>query len=74
MSVLHRPVVVAYAYGVFHRSAPTGAKDAVIVAASLVTVVPLYELGAPRWAVTRWLSGMRPAARPRGGRPPPPTP
>ncbi|MGA5190587.1 hypothetical protein ACPCSL_28990 [Streptomyces griseoincarnatus] len=74
MSVLHRPVVVAYAYGVFHRSASTGAKDAAIVAASLVTVVPLHELGAPRWAVTRWLSGMRPAARPRGGRPPPPTP
>ncbi|MQL67185.1 sigma-70 family RNA polymerase sigma factor, partial [Streptomyces vinaceus] len=37
-------------------------------------VVLLYELGAPRWAATRWLPGMRPAARPRGGRPPPPTP
>ncbi|MEV5166495.1 acyltransferase [Streptomyces werraensis] len=72
--VLHQPVVVAYAYGVVGRSAPAGAKYAVIVAASLVTVVLLYELGVRRWAVTRWLFGMRPAARPKGGPPSAPAP
>ncbi|MCP8707124.1 acyltransferase [Streptomyces sp. AC04842] len=73
--VLHQPVVVAYAYGVVGWSATAGVKYAVIVAASLVTVVLLYELGVRRWAVTRWLFGMRPApratARPKDG---PPTP
>ncbi|MFF5342188.1 acyltransferase [Streptomyces althioticus] len=76
--VLHQPVVVAFAYGVVGRAAPAPVKYAVIVAASLVTVVLLYELGVRRWAVTRWLFGMRPApraaARPKGGRPPPPAP
>ncbi|MET8601258.1 acyltransferase family protein [Streptomyces althioticus] len=74
--VLHQPVVVAFAYGVVGRSAPAAVKYAVIVTASLVTLVLLYELGVRRWAVTRWLFGMpparRPAARPEDGRPPPP--
>ncbi len=65
--VLHQPVVVACAYGTVGRSGPAGVKYAVIVAASLVTVVLLYELGVRRWAVTRWLFGMRP--RPRDGAP-----
>ncbi|WTB92423.1 acyltransferase [Streptomyces cellulosae] len=76
--VLHQPVVVAYAYGTVGRSGPAGVKYAVIVAASLVTVVLLYELGVRRWAVTRWLFGMRPApraaARPKDGPPSPPAP
>jgi surface polysaccharide O-acyltransferase-like enzyme len=74
--VLHQPVVVACAYGTVGRSGPAGVKYAVIVAASLVTVVLLYELGVRRWAVTRWLFGMRPApraaARPKDGPPSPP--
>ncbi|MEW2106701.1 acyltransferase [Streptomyces cellulosae] len=76
--VLHQPVVVACAYGTVGRSGPAGVKYAVIVAASLVTVVLLYELGVRRWAVTRWLFGMRPApraaARPKDGPPSPPAP
>ncbi|MGW5903920.1 acyltransferase family protein [Streptomyces althioticus] len=72
--VLHQPVVVAFAYGVVGRSAPAAVKYAVIVTASLATLVLLYELGVRRWAVTRWLFGMRPAARPEDGRPPPPAP
>lgn len=72
--VLHQSVVVAFAYGVVGRSAPAAVKYAVIVTASLATLVLLYELGVRRWAVTRWLFGMRPAARPEDGRPPPPAP
>ncbi|MFE1263311.1 hypothetical protein ACFW5X_22610 [Streptomyces albogriseolus] len=76
--VLHQPVVVAYAYGVVGWSAPAGVKYAVIVAASLATVVALYETVVRRWAVTRWLFGMRPApravARPEDGPPPAPAP
>ncbi|MET8893332.1 acyltransferase family protein [Streptomyces albogriseolus] len=76
--VLHQPVVVAYAYGVVGWSAPAGVKYAVIVAASLATVVLLYEIGVRRRAVTRWLFGMRPApreaARPEAGPPPAPAP
>ncbi|MCP9993817.1 acyltransferase [Streptomyces albogriseolus] len=76
--VLHQPVVVAYAYGVVGWSAPAGVKYAVIVAASLATVVALYETVVRRWAVTRWLFGMRPApravARPEAGPPSAPAP
>ncbi|MFF5159497.1 hypothetical protein ACFY3N_25325 [Streptomyces sp. NPDC000348] len=60
--VLHQPVVVAFAYGVVGWSAPMAAEYAVIVAASLRAVLVLYEYGVRRWAVTRFLFGMRPAA------------
>ncbi|KOT37372.1 membrane protein [Streptomyces caelestis] len=73
--VLHQPVVVACAYGVVGRSAPMAVTYAVIVAASLTAVLALYEYGVRRWAVTRFLFGMRPGALvvdtpPRPGPPP----
>ncbi|GAA2293651.1 hypothetical protein GCM10010415_77040 [Streptomyces atrovirens] len=61
--VLHQPVVVAFAYGVVGWSAPMAVKYAVIVAASLTAVLALYEYGVRRWAVTRFLFGMRPDPR-----------
>lgn len=67
--VLHQPVVVAFAYGVVGWSAPMAVKYAVIVAASLAVVLALYEYGVRRWAVTRFLFGMRPDPRT-----PPPAP
>ncbi|MFC8392993.1 MULTISPECIES: acyltransferase family protein [unclassified Streptomyces] len=67
--VLHQPVVVAFAYGVVGWSAPMAVKYAVIVAASLTAVLALYEYGVRRWAVTRFLFGMRPDPRT-----PPPAP
>lgn len=77
--VLHQPVVVAFAYGVVGWSASMAVKYAVIVAASLAVVLVLYEYGVRRWAVTRFLFGMRlvaPAvpAPPRSGPPPAPAP
>ncbi|MGW4026460.1 acyltransferase family protein, partial [Streptomyces sp. NPDC005009] len=62
--VLHQPVVVAFAYGVVGWSAPMAVKYAVIVAASLAVVLALYEYGVRRWAVTRFLFGMRPGPPP----------
>lgn len=62
--VLHQPVVVAFAYGVVGWSAPMAVKYAVIVAASLAVILVLYEYGIRRWAVTRFLFGMRPGPPP----------
>ena len=69
--VLHQPVVVVFAYGVVGWSAPMAVKYGVIVAASLAVVLALYEYGVRRWAVTRFLSGMRPGPRPLRPRPRP---
>ncbi|MET8979596.1 acyltransferase [Streptomyces sp. NPDC004539] len=68
--VLHQPVVVAYAYGIVGRQAPIVVEYAAIVAASLVTVLVLYEWGVRRTRVTRFLFGMRPG-QPEAATPPP---
>ncbi|GAA1425948.1 hypothetical protein GCM10009601_33810 [Streptomyces thermospinosisporus] len=57
--VLHQPAVVAYAYGVVGWQAPMAVKYLVIVAASLATILLVYELLVRRSAVTRLLFGMR---------------
>ncbi|MBT3155150.1 acyltransferase family protein [Streptomyces sp. CHD11] len=71
--VLHQPVVVAFAYGVVGWSAPMAVKYAVIVAASLAVLLPLYEYGVRRTVVTRFLFGTRTGASP-GPAPSPPGP
>ncbi|MBP5934749.1 acyltransferase [Streptomyces sp. LBUM 1476] len=67
--VLHQPVVVAYAYGIVGWQAPIVAKYAAIVAASLATILVLYEFGVRRTRVTRFLFGLRPGA-PKAATPP----
>ncbi|WP_309141501.1 acyltransferase family protein [Streptomyces composti] len=57
--VLHQPAVVAYAYGVVGWQAPMAVKYLVIVAASLATVLLVYEFAVRRTAVTRLLFGLR---------------
>ncbi|MFD9322473.1 hypothetical protein ACFWDQ_33310 [Streptomyces sp. NPDC060053] len=57
--VLHRPVVVVFAYGVVGWSAPIVVKYAVIVTASPAVLLLVYAYGVRRTRVTRSRFGMR---------------
>jgi len=61
--VLHETVVVAVAAAVLAWSLPAGAQYLLIAVASLAATLALYELGVRRSPATRFLFGLKPAAR-----------
>jgi fucose 4-O-acetylase-like acetyltransferase len=60
--ILHQPVVVAVAFEVVTWDIPMAAKFAVIVVASFLITLTIYELLVRRFRVARTLFGMRPTS------------
>ena len=63
------PIIVAFAWIVVRWHAPIGVKYPVLVAASFITTLVIYELAVRRYRITRLLFGMKTLERPAGKRP-----
>lgn len=62
--ILHQPVLLTIGYFVIPLAIPATLKWAVIMPASFLVIMILYEFGVRRVNVLRFLFGMKPLRRP----------
>ena len=63
--LLHEPVIVAFAWVIVRWHAPIGVEYPVLVAASFIATLVIYELAVRRYRITRLLFGMKPPSAPQ---------